>query len=184
MRAEIRICAAGALRECGENCVEKRIGPFTVYVICSGEDCMGEARKLLDAMHDNILRRLQGVCRGAGGCLEAFVDEGRLCCHTVLSEMPGLASLIQALRKQGVSVEVERGVVTLCADIEEVDTKSLEKSVDRLRNAFLLLESVYDMQRRIAEGVAKGIMLAGGRQGEGGRSGGKRGEGSSRNSRG
>ena len=177
MQAEIRICAVGGPRECGANCVEKRVGPFTVYVICSGEACVDEARKLLDALSEAALRRLQGVCRGAGGCLEAFIDNGRLCCHTVLSEMPGMASLIQALRRQGVDVEVERGVVTLCAEVKSIDKQAIEKCVDRLRNAFLLLESVYDMQRRIAEGVAKGIMLAGERQGEGGRSGGRRGKG-------
>ena len=154
MQAEMRICV-GTQPSC-ENCLSKRVGGFVVTVSCLEGDCGAELKKLVDELNEEHVRRLQVMCRGAGGCVEVIVRDGELCCPTRLRDMPGISSLIDALRPKGAVIEVSRGTVILCASLDE----GLAKAVERIRDAFLLLDSVYDMQRRIAEGVAKSIMLA------------------------
>ncbi len=158
-RIELRICISGVeyKQACkAGSCVSKRIGSFDVYVTCVEGEC-GDLEKILEGINESVVRRLQVMCSGAGGCSEASIEDGMLCCRTMLEPMPGLASLISALRKRGIEVHAERGQVIICAGIE----RGLEEAVEAIRSAFLLLESVYDTQRRIAEGVAKSITVGG-----------------------
>ena len=169
MQAEMRICI-GAQSGC-DNCITRRIGSFTVSIQCLEGECGDQLRRILESLREEDVRRLQVMCRGAGGCVEVVLRDGELCCPTRLRDMPGISSLIDALRPKGTTVEVSRGTITICSTLEE----GVEKAVERIRNAFLLLDSVYDMQRRIAEGVAKSIMLTNKPEAGGGGAGGKQG---------
>ncbi len=165
MQAEMRICV-GSQGSC-ENCITRKIGGFYVSIVCLEGSCGDELRKLLESIKEEHVRRLQVMCRGAGGCVEVVLRDGELCCPTRLRDMPGISSLIDALKPRGTVVEVSRGVVTICSSLDE----GLDKAVERIRDAFLLLDSVFDMQRRIAEGVAKSIMLANRSEAKGGGAG-------------
>ncbi len=175
-RIELRICISGVeyRQACRtENCVSKRVGSFDVYVTCVEGEC-GDLERILEGISENVVKRLQVMCSGAGGCSEASIEDGMLCCRTMLEPMPGLASLINALKKRGIEVHAERGQVIICASID----RGLDDAVEAIRSAFLLLESVYDTQRRIAEGVAKSITVGGliGSEGKGhGERGGRKG---------
>ncbi|AEM38000.1 hypothetical protein Pyrfu_0128 [Pyrolobus fumarii 1A] len=159
---EVRICMSGLKYGvvCEESCIRKNIGSFDVYVICHAGECDSSVRELAEKFDENVVRKLQAICTGVGGCSEIMIENESLCCRTRLENMPGLSSLISALKKKGIKVNVQRGQVVICAQLGDIN-----EAAENIRSAFLLLESVYDTQRRIAEGVAKSIMAVEGERG-------------------
>ncbi len=154
-RAQLVICVIGAKQgsECRPpSCHSRRIMNKEVKLICS-EECTKDLLNILERLDEQTVRMLQNICIGVGGCAEASIDEDKLCCVTRLESMPGLKSLSNALEGRGVKISLEKGLIKLCVGFDS----DIRKVAENIRNVFLILESVYDTQRRIAEGVAKSI---------------------------
>ncbi len=158
--AQLIICVLGA-KESGEctppRCYSRRIMNREVRLVCQNT-CSKELLDVLERLDEQSVKILQNICVGIGGCAEALIVDDKLCCITRLESMPGLRALSDVMGTKGVTVSLERGSIKLCVKHEG----DIKKVVEKIRDAFLVLESVYDTQRRIAEGVAKSISMMSG----------------------